>query len=117
MRKPRMKQERLGFAKDLCDGVQEADEERNVGFHRAGRIEQDDEFERLDLAPAKFEVERLAAMGDAEADSRAQVEPPTAPSRAFAASEPRPHHPSKPFGKLPDLRALPLSHESGDVLL
>ena len=38
MRKPRMKQEGLGFAKDLSDGVQEAGEERDIGFHRAGRV-------------------------------------------------------------------------------
>jgi hypothetical protein len=36
--KPRMKEERLGFAKDLRDGVQEAGEERDIGFHRAGRV-------------------------------------------------------------------------------
>ena len=76
MRKPRMKQERLGFAEDLSDGVQEAGEERDIGFHRAGGVEQGDEPERLDLAPAEFEVERFAAMGDAEPDRRAQVEPP-----------------------------------------
>ena len=38
MRKPSMEQERLGFAKDLSDSVQEAGEERDVGFHRAGRV-------------------------------------------------------------------------------
>ena len=38
MGEPRMKQERLGFAKDLSHGVQEAGEERDIGFHRAGCV-------------------------------------------------------------------------------
>src|SRR5271170_5012814 len=42
MRKPGMKQEGLGFAKDLSDGVQEAGEERDIGFHRARCVEQGD---------------------------------------------------------------------------
>ena len=84
MREPRMKKERLGFAKDLRDGVKEAGEERDVGFHRARRVEQGDKPQRLDLAPAEFEVERFAAVGDAEPDRRAQVEPSAAPARALA---------------------------------
>ena len=116
MREPRMKQERLGFAKDLRDGVQEAGEERDVGFHRAGRVEQGDESERLDLAPAEFEVERFAAMRDAEPDRRAQVEPSAAPARALAAREPRPHHPRETFGQLRGLGALPIPYECRDVL-
>jgi hypothetical protein len=70
VRKPRMKEERLGFAKNLRDGVQEAGEECDIRFHRAGRVEQGDESERLDLAPAEFEVDGFAAMGDAEPDRR-----------------------------------------------
>src|SRR3984957_20683892 len=116
MRKPRMKEERLGFAKDLSDGVQEAGEERNVGFHGPRRVEQCDESERLDLAAAKSEVERFAAMRNAEPNGRAQVEPSAAPARALATREPRPHHAGKAFGKLRRLRALPIAHERRDIL-
>src|SRR5580698_2790960 len=116
MPKPRMEQKRLGFAKDLRDRVQETSEERDIGFHRAGRVEQGNESQRLDLAPAEFEVERFAAMSDAEPDRRAQVESPTAATRAFAKGEPRPHHPRETFGKLRGLGALPLADERRDIL-
>src|SRR5271163_634145 len=116
MRKPGMKQERLGFAKDLSDGVQEAGEERDIGFHRARCVEQGDEPERLDLAPPELEVERFTAMGDAEPDRRAQVEPPSAPARALATREPRPHHPRETFGQLDGSGALPIPYECRDVL-
>src|SRR5580698_7630578 len=98
MRKPRMEQKRLGFAKDLRDRVQETSEERDIGFHRAGRVEQGDESERLDLAPAELEVERFPAMGDTEPDRCAQVEPSAAPARTLATREPRPHHARKTLG-------------------
>src|SRR3984957_14872872 len=116
MRKARMKEERLGFMKDLRDGVQEAGEERNVGFHGSRRVEQSHESERLDLAPAEFEVERFAAMGDAEPDRCAQVESPAAPTHALAAREPRPHHAGKAFGELRGSGALLIPYECRDVL-
>jgi hypothetical protein len=71
-----MKQERLGLAKRLAHRVQEAGEEGDIGLHRAGGVEQRHKPQRLDLASAELEVERLPAMGDAEPDRRPEVEPP-----------------------------------------
>ena len=99
MRKPCMEQERLGFAEDLSDSMQEAGEERDIGFHIQPDVsQQGDEFERLDLAPAELEVERFPAMGDTEPDRCAQVEPSAAPARTLATREPRPHHARKTLG-------------------
>ena len=86
-----MEDERLGLAEGVDHAVQEADEERGVEAHRAGGVEQHDEAQRLDLAPAPDELDRRSAMGDVAVDGAAQIEAPAAPPRPLAAHQPRPH--------------------------
>src|SRR5271166_3706358 len=98
MRKSGVKQKRLRLAKDMGDRVQETGEESYIGLHRAGGVEQRHQSQRLDLAPAEFEVERLAAVGDAEPDRRSEVEPPPPPASSLAPREPGAHRAREPFG-------------------
>src|SRR6202012_4173041 len=46
---------------ETCAG-QEADKERRIEAHRAGGVEQDDQPQRLDLAPPPGQVDQRAAM-------------------------------------------------------
>ena len=99
MREPGVEHEGLGLAERIDHAVQEAHEERGVEAHRAGRIEQHDEPQRLDLAPAPGEIDRRAAVADIAVDGAAQVEPPAAPAHLLAPHEPRPHGAREPRGE------------------
>src|SRR5580698_8016931 len=68
--------ERFGFAERVDDTVQEANEERGVEAHRARRIEQHHEPQRLYLAPPPGEIEGHAAMRDIAMNGAAQIELP-----------------------------------------
>ena len=63
-----MKDEGLGLAEGVDHAVHEAQEEGRVEAHRARRVEQDHEAQRLGLAPAPDQIDRRAAMGDAAMD-------------------------------------------------
>ena len=86
-----VKQERLGLAKFVEHAVDEAQEHRRVHAHRAGRIEQDDEPQRLVLASPQHPVDRHAAVADIAVNGSPQIQPLAAPPRQIAAGEPRPH--------------------------
>src|SRR5262245_43414937 len=104
MREPGVEDESLRLAKRIDDAVQEADEERGVEAHRAGRIEQDDQAQRLDLATAPCEFHRRSTMRYVAVDGAAQVEAPPVPAPLLAANESRAHGQCKPHRQLVDLR-------------
>ena len=81
--------ERLRLAEGVDRGVQEADEERGVELHRAGRVEQHARGATAQLAPPPHEIDRRPAMGDAAMDRAPKVEPPAgaaAPASAAPAA-------------------------------
>src|SRR5580704_6486960 len=88
--------ERFGFAERIDHTVQEANEERGVEAHRAGGIEQHDEAQRFDLAPAPSEFERHSAVRHIAMNGAAQIEPPAAAADLVAPHEARPHDASEP---------------------
>ena len=94
-----MEHEGLGFAEAVDDAVQKADKKRGVEAHRARGVEQHDETQRLDLAPAPGELDQRAAMGDVAVDGAAQIEPAAAAADLLAADEPRAHGAGKTRGK------------------
>src|SRR5262245_5196242 len=104
MRKPGVEDERLRLAKRIDDAVQEANEERGVEAHRTGRIEQDNQAQRLDLAAAPSELHRRSTMRYAAVDGPAQVEAPPAASHLLAANEPCAHGQREAHRQLVDLR-------------
>ena len=115
MRETGMKQKRLGFAERQRNRVHEAGEEGGVRLHRSGGVEQHDQAQRLRLAAAELQLDRLAAVRDAVADRRAKVEPPAAAAGALAASQPRAHAPGEAFREDERLGAI-LLRERADVL-
>ena len=116
MRETGVKQKRLGFAERQRNRMHEAREEGGVGLHRSGGVEQHDQAQRLRLAPAKLQLDRLAAVRDAVADRRAKIEPPAAAAGALAAGQPRAHAPGEAFGEDERLGAILLRAERADVL-
>ena len=57
------------------EGVEEAEEDAGVGLHRAAHVAQRHQRPRLGLAPAAGQPDRLAAVAEAAAEGRPQVEP------------------------------------------
>ena len=94
-----MEDEGLRLAEIVDHAVEEADEEGRVKAHRAGRVEEDDEPERLRLPPPPGELDRRAAMGDAAMDGPPEVEPAAAAAELGAADEPGAHCAGQPRGE------------------
>src|SRR5262249_2736780 len=96
MSKSGMEDEGFRLAESIDDPVQKANEERGVKTHGAGRVEQEHEAQRPDLAAAPGEVHQCAAMRNIAMNGPAQIEPAAAPMDALAPHEPGAHHPRKP---------------------
>src|SRR5262249_26731973 len=100
MNETRVEYEGLSLAEGIDHAVDEAKEKGRIEAHGAGGVEQNDEAQRLGLAPPPDQLQRRAAMGDAAMDGPAKVEAPAAATRALPADQPGAHAPGKSLGQL-----------------
>ena len=95
----RVEDEGFRLAEIVDHAMEEADEERGVEAHRAGRVEEDDEAEGFRLPPSPGEFYRRPAMGDAAVDGPPEVETAAAAAKLGATDEPGAHRPCQPRGQ------------------
>ena len=86
-----MEQKRLGLAKLVQHAMDEAQEHAGIHAHRARRVEQHHQPQRLLLALPPDEGDRYAAMADIAVDGPPEIEPVAAPPRQVPAGQPRAH--------------------------
>src|SRR4029077_4394208 len=83
MGKPGMEDKGFRFAESIDHAMQEADEKSCVKAHGAGRVEQENEPQRLDLAAEQGEFHQRAPMRDISMNGPAQIETSSAPADAL----------------------------------
>src|SRR5262249_5590554 len=112
-----MEDKGLALAERCNNAVQEADEERGVGIHRARRVEQNDKAERLVLAPTPSEGDRRSPVRDAAMDRAPKIEPPPAPARAGTTHEADAHCAREASSERVDRRQLVRIGDRANILL
>src|SRR4029077_21288049 len=95
MGEPGMEDKSFRLAESIDHAMQETDEKSCVKAHGAGRVEQENEPQRLDLAGGPGEFHTAAPMRDISMNGPAQIETSSAPADALTPPQPGSHRARK----------------------